>query len=123
MYGTVGDKTNAYNMNSQQDALPLFYAPICGGSERTKHPTQKPLSIVERMVRISSNEGDTVLDPFLGSGTTLVAAYRLGREATGIEISEEYCELAARRLEQELAQGRLFEPAEVAQPRQQPMAL
>lgn len=114
MYGTVGDKTNAFNMESQQDALPLFYAPICGGGERTEHPTQKPLSIVERMVRISSNKGDTVLDPFLGSGTTLVAAYRLGRQGVGIEIDEQYCELAATRLEREIAQGRLFEPAETA---------
>jgi site-specific DNA-methyltransferase (adenine-specific) len=123
MYGTVGDTTNCFNMHDQQDALPLFYAPICGGNERTEHPTQKPLSIVERMVRISSNESDSVLDPFAGVGTTLVAAYRLGRHATGIEISEEYCELAAKRLEAELAQGRLFEPQEVAQPTQEAFAL
>jgi DNA modification methylase len=58
------------------------------------------------------NCGDTVLDPFLGSGTTLVACYRLGSSGVGIEISEQYCELAARRLEREIAQGRLFEPAE-----------
>jgi site-specific DNA-methyltransferase (adenine-specific) len=83
------------------------------------HPTQKPLGLMRELCGLCSPAGGTVLDPFLGSGTTLVAAYRLGREATGIEISEEYCELAARRLEQELAQGRLFEPAEVAQPRQE----
>lgn len=90
-------------------------------AEKTEHPCQVPCAMVERIIEgVSARR---VLDPFLGSGTTLVAAYRLGREATGIEISEEYCELAARRLEAELAQGRLFEPAEVAQPRQQPMAL
>jgi site-specific DNA-methyltransferase (adenine-specific) len=91
--------------------------------ENCGHPTQKPLEIVGRMIEVSSVEGDALLDPFAGSGTTLVAAYRLGRHATGIEISEEYCELAARRLEAELAQDRLFEPAEVAATRQEAMTL
>lgn len=86
---------------------------------KREHPTQKPLSLMVWCMEFAGEWAMRVLDPFLGSGTTLVAAYRLGRHATGIEISEEYCELAARRLEQELAQGRLFEPAEVAQPRQE----
>ena len=114
LYATVGDATAAFNADSQEDALPLFFAPICGGHERTKHPTQKPLSIIERMVRISSNRGDTILDPFLGSGTSLAAAYRLGRQGVGVEIDERYCQLAAERLEREIAQGRLFEPEETA---------
>jgi site-specific DNA-methyltransferase (adenine-specific) len=84
------------------------------------HPTQKPVMMFQDLLRDFAQ--GPVIDPFLGSGTTLVAAYRLGRHATGIEISEEYCELAARRLEAELAQGRLFEPAEVAQPRQEVLA-
>ncbi len=83
------------------------------------HPNEKPVALAEHFICLHTLRGETVLDPFLGSGTTLVAAYRLGRHATGIEISEEYCELAAKRLEAELAQGRLFEPAEVAQPRQE----
>ena len=96
---------------------------VANVGRREEHPTEKPVGVMEPVVRWWSYKDDHVLDPFVGSGTTLVAAYRLGRQATGIEISEEYCELAARRLERELAQGRLFEPAEVAQPRQQPMAL
>ena len=80
--------------------------------EATGHPTQKPLSLVWAILASISG---TVLDPFLGSGTTLVAAYRLGRRGVGIEISEEYCELSAKRLEREISQGRLFSPAEVSQ--------
>jgi len=83
--------------------------------ENVGHPTQKPLDIIERMVTISSNRGDTVIDPFLGSGTTLAACYRLGRSGVGIEISEEYCQLSVERLEKEIQQGRLFEPEDVVQ--------
>jgi site-specific DNA-methyltransferase (adenine-specific) len=63
-----------------------------------KHPTQKPLALLERIVLASSQEGDVVLDPFVGSGTTLIAAIRLHRKAIGIEISDEYIDLALRRL-------------------------
>ncbi len=70
--------------------------------------------MVERI--ISGVQAEVVLDPFLGSGTTLVVCYRLGRAGVGIEISEEYCQLAAERLEKEIAQGRLFEPTEIDAP-------
>jgi adenine-specific DNA-methyltransferase len=67
-----------------------------------EHPAQKPLAMMNQIVRVSSRLGDLVLDPFMGSGTTLQAAKDLGRRAIGIEIEERYCEIAARRLEQEV---------------------
>lgn len=62
------------------------------------HPTQKPVRLIERL--ISANKCQTILDPFMGSGTTLVAALRLGKTAIGIEASEKYCEVAANRFAQ-----------------------
>jgi len=92
----------------------VFDAPIVGAKD-DRHPTEKPVALFEWLVALLCAKGKPVLDPFLGSGTTLVAAYRLGRQGVGIEISEEYCQLAAERLDREIAQGRLFEPAEIAQ--------
>ena len=70
------------------------------GAKRTKHATQKPLSIMEHLIYTLSREGDTVLDLFMGSGTTLVAAKKTGRKAVGIEMNESYCEIAADRCRQ-----------------------
>lgn len=64
------------------------------------HPCPFPISIVSRCVVASCPQGGVVLDPFMGSGTTLVAAKLEGRKSIGIELSEEYCEMAAKRLEQ-----------------------
>jgi site-specific DNA-methyltransferase (adenine-specific) len=72
------------------------------------HPTGKPLPMVIDWVRLFTDEGETILDPFAGSGTTLVAAKLNGRKAIGIEISEQYCEVAAKRL-RETEPGRLFD--------------
>lgn len=64
-----------------------------------EHPTQKPLSVMKWCI-LRVPKAQTVLDPFMGSGTTLVAAKQLGRKAIGIEINEEYCALAVKRLSQ-----------------------
>ena len=64
------------------------------------HPTQKPVPLLKRAIKNSSKVGDLVLDPFCGSGSTLVAAKDLGRKAIGIEIEEKYCKIAANRLRQ-----------------------
>ena len=73
-------------------------SPICMGKERSKHKTQKPLKVCLPFIEISSNEGDTVLDPFMGSGSTAVAAKMLNRNYLGFEINKEYCEIAEERL-------------------------
>jgi site-specific DNA-methyltransferase (adenine-specific) len=65
-----------------------------------EHPTPKPVELMALFARLHSLPGDLILDPFLGAGTTLVAAKRLGRRAIGIEIEERYCEMAVRRLSQ-----------------------
>ena len=73
---------------------------------RAVHPTQKPLGIVTPLLLYSCPVGGTVLDPFMGSGTTLRAASDNGRKAIGIEIEERYCEIAANRLRQEVLEFR-----------------
>jgi DNA modification methylase len=66
------------------------------------HPTEKPVMLLRQLIEASSLHGDVVLDPFLGSGSTVVAARTEGRRAVGIEIEERYCEIAAKRLAQEV---------------------
>lgn len=71
----------------------------CNGmSEKTKHPTQKPEELLRKIVLASSNAGDTILDPFSGSGTTCVVAEQLGRNWLGCEMNEEYNHWASNRL-------------------------
>lgn len=71
-------------------------------TEHPKYPMQKPVDVLSRLILASSDVGQLIVDPFLGSGTTLRAAKDLGRKCIGIEIEEKYCEIAARRLQQEV---------------------
>lgn len=73
--------------------------PFWSMAENTDHPAQKPEKLVAKIILASSRPGDVVLDPFLGSGTTSVVAKKLAREYLGIELDEEYCLLAERRLD------------------------
>ena len=86
------------NGGKQMKSVWRFTAP--GAAEKThgKHPTQKPISLVERCLLASTNPGDLVLDPFMGSGTTAVAAVRTLRKCVGIEMEVIYVQLAAVRL-------------------------
>jgi site-specific DNA-methyltransferase (adenine-specific) len=79
----------------------VFFAPnkpTMPFSERTEHPTQKPLALIERLVRAFSFKGENVIDPFAGSGTTLVACAKVCRNCLGIEINEKYAEIIRRRV-------------------------
>lgn len=76
------------------------YVLISGNPLQAEHPCCKPFSFIQWL--INRIDGETILDPFMGSGTTLVAAKQLGRKAIGIEIEEKYCEIAVKRLAQEV---------------------
>jgi site-specific DNA-methyltransferase (adenine-specific) len=77
---------------------------VCGTfKENAGHITQLPLPIVERLIQATTNPGDLVLDPFAGTGTTLVAARRLGRRSIGIELSADTAAIASKRLADQLA--------------------
>jgi len=106
------DKNSKYTFNYQSlkclnDDLQMrstWNFPICNGNERLKekgkkvHSTQKPEALLHRILLASSNKNDTILDPFLGSGTTAVVAKKLGRNFFGIEREKTYFEAATKRL-------------------------
>ena len=86
------------------------------------HPTVKPLSIIQKYVRICSNPGQTILDPFMGSGTTGAACVKLGRKFVGIEISEDHFETAVKRITDAYNRPDMFiETARVPEPVQEAM--
>lgn len=82
------------------DVWEFSHVHYCNGN-RQNHPTQKPEGLIERMVLASSNVGDSVLDPFSGSGTTLRVCQQLDRHCIGIEINPEYVEMTKQRLQSE----------------------
>ncbi len=91
-----GNFRNTYPSNFWDDiSIPYWSMP-----ENTAHPTQKPEKLLAKLILASSNKGDVVLDPFLGSGTTSVVAKKSGRHYIGIEQNPLYCEWAEYRLEQ-----------------------
>lgn len=85
-----------------------------GGGKAHEHPTQKPAPLMRELIRLFTDPGDLILDPFAGSGTTLLAALHLGRRAIGIEIDERYAETAARRLENDAPLLRWAQPEQGA---------
>ena len=90
--------------NGGKQMKDVWAGPLTSQKEKAfgKHPTQKPMYLLERIIEASTNPGDLVLDPFCGSSTTGVAAKMLGRRYIGIDNVEEYIELSVRRLQQEV---------------------
>lgn len=95
------NKGHTWNFTNQKEMHNFIQSPICMGRERVKeptHPTQKPVKVLERLIRIASNVGDVVFDPFMGVGSVGVASLKLGRRFIGIEIDESYFKAAETRL-------------------------
>ena len=112
IYGCINNITNKqdnktsvnYNPNLRfPNSILQFSSALgdCNSANRT-HPTQKPVALFEYLIRTYTNEGDTVLDNCAGSGTTGVACLNTGRKAILIEREEKYCEIAVKRLQQEV---------------------
>lgn len=94
-----------YTFNPERGVTDVWDVPICAGKERVKdadgntaHAAQKPLEVIRRIIRASSNPGDVVIDPFGGSGTTAVAAVNEGRQFILIEQDAGYCDIARTRI-------------------------
>lgn len=95
------NRGHVWNFTKQGEMHNFIETPICMGNERIKepkHPTQKPLKVLEHIIRIASDEGALVFDPFMGVGSTGAAALRLGRRFIGMEIDGRYYKAAEKRL-------------------------
>lgn len=95
------NKGHTWNFSKQNEMHNFIESPICMGAERLKspkHPTQKPVKILEHIMKIASNENDVVLDMFMGVGSTGVAAKALDRRFIGIEWDKEYFDAAQIRI-------------------------
>jgi DNA modification methylase len=105
IYFTYGARTGTFNNHGQclHDFIETSVTPS-KEKRHGKHPTQKPLALINHFVDVLSNEGDTILDPFMGSGSTGVSAVSKNRNFVGIELDENYHNIAVARI-QEVAHG------------------
>lgn len=101
VYFTYGKRTGTFN-NDGKVLHDFIETGVAANGERKygKHPTQKPVALMEFFVQVLSEEGDMVLDPFMGSGSTGVAAQKNNRNFTGVELSESYFQMATRRIQE-----------------------
>ena len=100
--GSKGDKAWTFNFGLQKEMHNFYETCNSSGYKQTEHPTEKPVNMFEHFVKIHTNEGDKVLDPFMGSGTTGVACKHLNRNFVGIELDDKYFEIASDRINGEL---------------------
>lgn len=101
MIFTCWNKNHTWNFISQNEMHNFIETPICTRPERLdtpRHPAQKPVAILKKMIRIASNENDIVFDPFMGVGSTGVAAINLNRRFIGVELDEVYFKAAKARI-------------------------
>lgn len=99
--GDTGSYSRYFDLDAWANQLPFLIVPKASKREKgedNKHPTVKPLKLMSYLITLGSREGDVVLDPFLGSGTTALAAKQLDRQYIGIEREKEYLEIAEARL-------------------------
>lgn len=101
VYFTIGKKTGTFN-NDGKALHDFFETSVVTNGERKagKHPTQKPIALIEHFLTVLSNENDMVLDPFMGSGSTGVAAKRHNRNFIGIELDENYFQICTKRIQE-----------------------
>jgi len=95
------NKGHTWNFGKQSDMHNFIETPICMGNERLKdpkHPTQKPLKVMRKLIELASNPGDTILDPFAGVASTGVAAIELDRRFIGVELDLPYYQASVERL-------------------------
>lgn len=101
MIACMWNKKHTWNYGKHNEMHNFFESPICCGNERLSsptHPTQKPIALLKHVIRIATNRKDIILDPFMGVGSTGVAALQLGRYFIGIEMDEVYFKAAEDRL-------------------------
>ena len=91
-----------FNRQEQTYQRPEFLYNVVSGKEKTIHPTQKPIKLMEEIIKIHTNENDVVLDCFMGSGSTGVACINTNRRFIGIELDDKYFDIAKKRIEESL---------------------
>lgn len=102
------NKKHTWNFTKQNEMHNFIESPICMGKERwqnPKHPTQKPLKLLRHIIKLSTNPGDVVFDPFMGVGSTGVAALELKRKFIGFELEQEYFNASKKRLNNNVQQN------------------